>query len=372
MLNTRHSFVDMATDVPIPIGVEAYSKAQDRFCREAQKLVPDLAVLALGGFSCPGISDIDLMCVVPPETERTALISLCDLTRNDRLFVHGPFIVPSSMSADIKWMMPNVSYSLLVGRIEAHQDALCPTELFAAAATHLVDALIEQAIWFRRMRLGSTFPLRKLILRLSGLRYQVSLATELGVQMGETIPGFTDDVARLRAEWANSNDLNLGEIWRLYLTAETIALDACQHVAAAVMDRYHIGEIKAPNQLVLGRTILQKENQVSLSIKEARICSRTRRYNIVSVTPDIISIYLLAVGYRSSSHAEEDMEDMIARRFSIVRRWRDQLQHLGLYGACLPPSLFGLRAPRKLGRLVDGMVRRGYLELSSVPGPCSE
>lgn len=366
MPNLRHSFVDMATDLPVPVEVEAYAEAQDRFCREAQELVPGLAVLALGGFSCPGISDIDLMCVVPPEADRTALVALCDLTRKDPLFVHGPFVVPSRMSADIKWMMPNVSYSPLAGRIEAHEDTLGPTELFAAAATHLVDALIEQAIWFRRMRLGTAFPVRKLILRLSGLKYQLSLAVELGVQTGDSIPRFANDVAQLRDKWANDNDLDLEEIWRLYLTAETLALDACQKVASTIMRRFQLTEIDSDNEIFLGRTILQRSDQVSLSVKQVHLLSRTRRYNVVSVTPDIFSIYLIAIGHRSVGHREEEL---IARRFLVVRRWRDQLQHLGLHGACLPPSLFGLRSPHKLGRLVDFMVRRNYLGLDSVPGP---
>src|SRR6056297_896623 len=87
---------------PKNVPIDNYKKAVDAYLEKIKKVPGILSVYLMGGFSAPGLSDIDIIVVV--DDNFSSLNShLLDVKGIDEyLFIHGPLVFPRKLACHIQ------------------------------------------------------------------------------------------------------------------------------------------------------------------------------------------------------------------------------------------------------------------------------
>jgi len=75
-----------------------------------------ISIWTMGSVGSPGLSDIDVIVVVNDEFNRNKSRRLSVAGINDKLFIHGPIIVPESMACEFQWLIYATNLQKIYGK----------------------------------------------------------------------------------------------------------------------------------------------------------------------------------------------------------------------------------------------------------------
>jgi hypothetical protein len=165
-------------------------EALARFVDAATAICPDIAVDCFGSLNSPGLSDIDILCVVPDDLDAAGCRRLAALTAFDPLFAHGPVVLPISMLSLLPWMSPGGRYRQ-VGGAELTLGAAGSDS--RPVALHIAS-VIEGGLgrWIRLLQASQSdlFHVRAVCLRLWSRNHMVESASAAGLAIPQQARDF--------------------------------------------------------------------------------------------------------------------------------------------------------------------------------------
>ncbi len=176
-------------------------------CVEHVKNVSSVkSVLRYGGVGMPGISDIDLIYTVDPNSPPSpgALSYKSKIKEYSYCFVHGIGVLPDNMLGNLSYLGFYDNLDIIHGgAILAEKGSVASDQLtFSLMVDGLVDRLLALSKW-----LGArTCKARTVLVLLYSLKHTVTLCEELGVDVSDEILKYIKIVIEFRLNWFENPD----------------------------------------------------------------------------------------------------------------------------------------------------------------------
>lgn len=186
--------------------LEKYKQAITYFINKIKNDSNVVAVYQIGGMSCPGISDIDLIIFVRPDakinTKRYQIKTL--QSQLQYLYYHDPFIVPENLAKHIHQLIPVFSLKRLYGKKLSFGKDSEANRL--VTLIDLINLLYPKE--FLMPYLKKKIDVRSMLCRLSAFRYIICLAQNVmhcKTNKNDEWAKFTEKIALLRSRWFKLN-----------------------------------------------------------------------------------------------------------------------------------------------------------------------
>lgn len=195
------------TGEPSPAAPEEYEKAREVFVNHLAKRPELLAIYQNGEPTVPGISDLDLVCVVEDRLTESCPenFSARPLFGADHVAFPGePRIVPKSVFHHLQEAFPLPHLRPIHGKV-LMQEIYTEKEAAILSVIHTVDQLGFRALRYARLLGETDLSIRAILAFLNNM---VSCLKVLQTVTGKiTAPHFIEEVATLRRDWfKNSPD----------------------------------------------------------------------------------------------------------------------------------------------------------------------
>jgi hypothetical protein len=320
-----------------------YEQVLRELCDDAGRLSAQVDLYDFGHVSCAGISDIDVLFVVPDISSPALCRELVALCRGQPHFFHGPMIASCRVASEFGFIFPGIELRHLAGPGRLKVLETPGDRLPDVAWSDLLDGALARWLWLDSMASMSVVDPRHLMLGLWALRrlalYQDRIALEIG---GDTMQ-FCREVHDQRERW-NA----VGELDRETLAEQANqAFGQCQsileHAARFAEDRDGISAIELPGGLYGGKTSLVCSKSAEFRIDRFKLSMglRRRTYNRVGVPPIVFRQIC-----RLNSHASDraGLAEATQRRVNALRDYRRFVEEHMLDGAAVPPGIFSRRS----------------------------
>jgi hypothetical protein len=345
-------------DYPLRLGVADYELSVARYAQAAAAISLDISVFWFGKVKSPGLSDIDLLCVVPDDLPAATCRHLLALTTRDPLFVHGPVILPRSMLDLLPWVSPGGELRHVGGPGLNLGAAELPSDF--SRYLHLAN-LVEGGLgrWMRlaQMRAEPLLPVRGSCLRLWGMNHALDSMRAAGLAVPAAASELVDSMLRMREEWAHQREIApalLPELLERGLTMfdALILAGACEY-------RRLGGGGTAPlskSGLLVNRSVIWPGSETSAIGYRRRtygFAGKSRSYELLSLPRPVFAYYAARRDWFSD---DAPIDVVLRQRSQAIGRHVAFLQSKGLPYERLDGQ--GRRAGHWLGLWIDRLTRR--------------
>jgi glycerophosphoryl diester phosphodiesterase len=222
-------------DLPEPAHLARYEAECAEYIDALCAVLPTIEVFDFGEVGTPGVSDIDLLCVVPDATGATLFRRLA-LVKRPPLCVHDPIMVPASGRADLRWLLPISNFRRLAGPPEAQP---MPPELAPDVQVELalIDAFNSALIGWKSLgiaRADDALRVRRAMLTIWSARASVLCAARAGLALPPRWQAFIEDAAAHRAIWRGQARIDIDMLVRLLDEASAVLQQIVEATAAAI------------------------------------------------------------------------------------------------------------------------------------------
>jgi hypothetical protein len=282
-------------DYPLRLGVDDYDLSVARYAAGAAAIHPAIAVFCFGSVNSPGLSDIDLLCVLPDGLDGAACRRLVALTEADPLFAHGPVLLPLSMLALLPWISPGGSYRQVGGPalalgVAGGDDRPRPLHL---------ASVIEGGLgrWIRLSQAGQSdlFHVRSACLRLWSLNHMVESASAAQVEIPAAARSFIGAMHAVRQGWAEQRRIDAAHVQALLgqslpLFAGLMALAARAYVRECGLE----GAGQVGQKLAVNRSVIwlgADDSAIAYRRKVFSVAGKSRAYDLLSLPRPLFQYY---------------------------------------------------------------------------------
>lgn len=281
-------------DYPLRLGVPDYDLSVARYAEGAAAISPEIAVFCFGSVHSPGLSDIDILCVVPDDLNSADCRRLVALAAFDPLFAHGPVILPRSMLPLLPWISPGGRYRQAGGPVlelgvEGGDDRPLPLH---------IASVIEGGLgrWIRLCQAGRSdlFHVRAVCLRLWSLNHMVESSTAAGLAIPQEARDFLTEMRQVRQAWAVERQIDGAQVQALLIRSVPLLADlmgraAAEYVRQSGRDDGMVGEKLSVNRSVIWMG--EAESVISYTRKTFSVAGKSRAYDLLSLPRPLFQYY---------------------------------------------------------------------------------
>ncbi|WP_421911082.1 hypothetical protein [Marinobacter sp.] len=187
---------------PVSIDFDFYNKQIDEYVSRVKEVPGVCSIYLMGSINAPGLSDIDVLVVVSDDFDRDNSKALSVLDLDSRVFLHGPIIIPKSLSQKVQYIFYASNLSCIYGDecLQAWED-LRAGERKKLAACYLIDFIESRFMQFSSIGC-SKIDKRAWLTRIWSTVHSLELyqcAFENGVP--ERVSSLAELVKRTRSDW---------------------------------------------------------------------------------------------------------------------------------------------------------------------------
>lgn len=338
-------------DLPVPVHVDQYAIDQQRVVDEMLAIVPEIEIFNYGVVGTPGISDIDLLCIVPDDigaAQRSALARI----KLSHLFSHGPIMVPRAARKDLHWLLPISDLHRVAARREIELPApLTPVQKTSLALLDCFNGGIVRWKAFRTSRTAPALRVRKSFLSIWSARHSIICGEIAGLPVAPRWVEFMDRAADARATWRREERVDWDLHFWLLDEVECVLTEVVE--ASARKIERELRENLPAAQLAGGRSVVAPSDSGWSSAGYALVLNgRPRSYNLLHVPTNVLALLHWRAGGQGPL-------DEAARKRVALARLRTEL-------AGIPPERYEVLAARLFEqpvsvfrkRLLDAMALR--------------
>jgi hypothetical protein len=300
-------------DVPMPFGVRDYDQQTKDYIAAAQAIVPDISVFDFGVAATPGISDIDLLCLLPDAISPRVCARLQEIPRGS-LFAHPPIMLPKDVRAEIGWLLPISAFRPLTPNAGTIPALVASREQQIVLA--LFDAFNSALVGWRGLgivRAEGNLRIRKSMLHIWSARMSMLRAIAGGIADRPEWHRFRKAAEQQRAEWQRDRQIDTDLVVRLLGDAQallpSVAVAAGNEIAARVC-------LPANTVPIVGGTSLITSSGPAGRWRdepfELRFAGRKRRYFRFSVPENVLALLHWRAG------AQTQFDHVARRRVSVI------------------------------------------------------
>ena len=286
--------VKTPVDLPEHMGIERYAEAEKAFADAIAPLNPDAQLFRYGFWHTPGISDIDMLCVVDDNID-TAAVKHIEMTPRGKLMVHPPLLLPKSIAGSFRWFLP-ITDIFPVGDANTGLAIETPVEQEFQDLCLISSFNASLSAW-RALRLAqgkAEIPVRGGMLRVWTIRHTIQFAARAGLTVPAAWLAFADDCEAMRASFRQGNPVNMGKLSLALARGEIIARDVASKTALARLERSNAPYF-VEQRLEVGRVRVQIESP-GWQIRASSF-GRKKRTKYISVTlPPHVAAFVGQIG----------------------------------------------------------------------------
>lgn len=188
---------------PVYIDCSSYQSQINEYVCRAKNFDGVCSIYLMGSIKAPGLSDIDLLVVVDDNFYESKSKNLSVMGLDSRVFLHGPIIVPKSLSQELQYIVYASDLACLYGDecLQKWED-LKDDEKNNLAACYLIDFIESRFVQFSRIHY-SKMDKRAWLTRIWSTTHSLSLyrcAFEDRL-LPERVSSLEDLVRRTRSDW---------------------------------------------------------------------------------------------------------------------------------------------------------------------------
>lgn len=344
----------VAFGYPLLIDRDGHEASITRFRDLAVALCSDIRLYRFGRVAAPGLSDIDILCVVPDAVDPRIIQFLCEAAAADPVFTHAPFFVPLSLYAQLPYALMFIELEQIAGLptpplvdvpVEAGQHAL--------HLAHVIDSALLRWLWFHR-RLGDPrLPVRDTLLLLWSLRHLVRHFVRV-VDPADDMSAFIGEVERTRTDWIEARRVDIETILRLREEGQG-HLERLLRRAAARADALFGKAPQPPGTFGRGALLVKAGGRaIEATTLKAPTPGKARVFTLLTLEPGLYGhVWRLR---QPLAHGSSIEAQALARRANLLNALDAFLLRTGANGAARPPVLLPLEARARSTRAANRVI----------------
>ena len=249
--------------------MEAYEDELERYLQRVNGVQSLLSVMTMGSVGAPGLSDLDIICVVE-EQVRAREIPRLDISARARergIFVHGPIVVPKSLVGELNYIFPISTLQNRWGEPLAQMvKPPAKEEQAELALVYLVDFTLSRLLQHSIVKTSGVLDKRGWLTRLWSLTHSEKLCNSAGIVLQPHWIRLLRDIRSVRERWNSGDDCSDSQFLNLYRRLEMVHR---QLLSATLKREALLLEIPVPRRPVrfkrgFRRVICRKEARVPL------------------------------------------------------------------------------------------------------------
>ena len=192
---------------PMYIARGEYESALDRYMNTVRRVPGVLAGFTMGSVGAPGLSDLDVVIVVEDDFMELKSDSLSTCGFDDRLFLHGPVVIPESMVTNVQDLLYASNSTRVFGSIRIPDISEMDSDrLRSLSKMYLID-FIESRL-FQRALVTHWVDKRAWLTRIWSVTHSCEMyAQGFGVQLSDEERVWLDRIKETRRRWNNEGEV---------------------------------------------------------------------------------------------------------------------------------------------------------------------
>jgi len=343
--------------VPEPAGPADYQRSLDGVLERLRGPSPDVGVYDFGHVSCAGISDIDLLFVVPEHIGPAQCRELIEACRGQPHFYHGPMIASPALARRLGWILPGVQVRHLSG--PGHLDRLDrpgPEALKEILLGLTFEASVDRWFWLKSLEAETSLDLRKAVLGMWGLRRSILQKEAMALTLTSSERAFCDELQTIRDEWSKTATFDTDGTVGLLGRAAEIA-EALIREMASIASMSGNGRACPAASVSRGRITLRRcvRGQLTARRYKLQFGRRRRAYHLVDLPAEAFD-FLWKL--RQPDPEAWGLPANIVKRQRLVKEYHVFLERRRLSGVAVPPGILDKPSSDRLMRPVDRAVSK--------------
>lgn len=197
------------------IEIVEYDQALEAYVDKVLQTNDIVSIWTMGSVGSPGLSDLDVIVVVNDEFDRKESRRLSVAGINDKLFIHGPVIIPDSMACEFQWLIYATNLKKLHGKeglqefSEVNNNYVEPL-----VAAYLVDFCESRMLQYATVEATGVVDIRSWLTRTWSVLHSVKIIRDYFKV--EALPAYIDELVRKvktpRQSWNSGKEPSSVEI----------------------------------------------------------------------------------------------------------------------------------------------------------------
>jgi hypothetical protein len=318
---------------------EAYDEELDLYLQKANVAEGLVSVMTMGSVGAPGLSDLDLICVVDDGARARTVLNL-DLSvgaRDRGILIHAPIIVPRSLFIGLDYIFPVSNLSDCKGEPLAQmRESLTKEEESSLALVYLVDFTLSRLVQHSVVRTSAVLDKRSWLTRLWSLTHTENLCNKAGIELLSHWTKLLREIRFVREEWNSGNSCSDGRFLNLYHRLELVhrqLLPVALKAEASILG-VKIPDIPLEFRASSRRIICQGKAIPVVVNHSADIWSSVLKVNYHTIyAPSEYAVRLAHYGFQTPETvvlSEGSHGQVLRKRASLVRQYNQFLENSGI------------------------------------------
>jgi len=226
-------------DIPEHIDTREYGREIDNYVRRIARYEELVAIYTIGSVSLPGISDIDMICILKEPITNGMKFSALEHSENPRLFLHDVYVVAQEHFEKLQYIIYPSNLKLVYRRPDL---MISPPDTQTISNNLRLMYLLD----INLMRLRQVFiaksegqcNVRNWMTRILSLRHSIDLCKSVGIGLSEETEETNDRLQEFRQMWLAFRRYHFNDFSGLFLKAEKAVQDIFQRALIRFRDMY--------------------------------------------------------------------------------------------------------------------------------------
>ena len=205
--------------------VEAYADELEHYLQRVNGVRGLLSVMTMGSVGAPGLSDMDIICVVEEQVRAREMPGL-DISagaREREIFIHGPIVVPEPLVGELNYIFPISTLQNHWGEPLAQMVKPPAEEEHAALAlVYLVDFTLSRLLQHSVVKTSGVLDKRGWLTRLWSLTHSERLCNSAGIVLQPHWVRLLRDIRSVRDRWNSGDGCSDSQFLNLYRRLEIV------------------------------------------------------------------------------------------------------------------------------------------------------
>ena len=198
---------------------EDYEVELNNYLNRAKKAKGLVSVVTLGSVGAPGLSDLDVICVVEDDSKANDLYPL-RISKKDHergIFIHPPIIIPKSLFKKIDYIFPVSNLVDCYGlSLASEQSNLSDHVKKSLSLVYLMDFTFSRLLQHSVVKTNGVVEKRNWLTRLWSLTHTERLCNDVGLELKPSWERLLREIRDVRKKWNSGLECNDGKFWNLY------------------------------------------------------------------------------------------------------------------------------------------------------------
>lgn len=298
---------------PLQISIDEYQEQLDRYTDKVKQVPGVRTVLTMGSVNAPGLSDLDVICVVDDSFNPVfaSELSVADLRKD--IFIHGPVIIHEKFLDDFQYIVwaDNINYVWGEKNLPRAFVQYSLDEQVSLATAYLVDFSESRLAQYAYVDHVKIFDKRGWMTRLWSLTHTKKLCDIAEINLSSQTLDVIEEVRKSRSDWLQNRLWNDDELINLFhrskeVYQEVILKVIYKNYAIAPVPQHKFVFQKDNKQVVC----LKNSDKFQVNYSEFKFGNKSRSYWRI-VCPNMYATHLASYGFQSQpivqGHTKENI-----------------------------------------------------------------